>query len=193
MTKKQILTDREIEKDIATAIKHPAEMAEHAYRKWNVAAIFSGCGLFVLGIVWYDMILWVLLGMIALGVVVAILQYFDRRRRTRRMSIRDYEITVEILHSKEYEHYVERNIGHKGTRKSRPIDNYTWRFENGQVWRMPTRIYLWCDRYSMARERVHEMIHRGDSFIVVTKKESGDVVVAYPCEIFEYRKESINK
>ena len=192
MTKKQILTDREIEKDIATAIKHPAEMAEHAYRKWDVVVILSTCGLFVFGIVRYEKFLWVMLGMIAFGVGVAILQYFDRRRRTRRVSICDYEISVEILHSKEYEHYIQRT-GTGRRRRSRPIDNYTWRFENGQVWRIPQKIYLWNDRYSMARERVHEMIHRGDSFIVVTKKESGDVVAAYPTEIFEYRKESVDE
>ena len=99
------------------------------------------------------------------------------------MSIDGYEITVEILHSKDCEHYYMR-----GRRHSRQIDNYTWRFENGQVWRMPTKIYLWSDLYSMAHARVHESIHRGDAVLVVTKKESGDVVMAYPAEIFVYRK-----
>lgn len=186
MTKKQILTDREIEKDIAASIKYPADMTENSYTSWTpIAIVIAGLALVVM-IIKPLLLMWMLLGTLFFAIVLGIVRHFSLKYRAGQVSLDNYEITVEILHSKDYEHYHIKSHGRCGRGKT--VDNYTWRFENGQSWRMPTRIYLWNERYSMARARVHEMLHRGDPVLVVTRKESNEVVAAYPTEIFEYRK-----
>lgn len=186
MAEKQILTDREIVKDIAAAIRYPAEMTEDSYRRQTPVAIVIAMIAFVVELIKPQLILWTLLGVVVCLIAWAVARYFGLKHKARQVSIDGYEITVQTLHSKDCERYFMRGSGRYGRVKT--VYNYTWRFENGQSWRIPAKIYLWCDRYSMAHARVHESIHRGDSMLVVTKKESGDVVVAYPAEIFEYRK-----
>ena len=186
MAEKQILTDREIEKDIAAAIRYPAEMTEDSYRRQNPVAIVIAMIAFVVELIKPQLILWTLLGVVVCLIAWAVARYFGLKYKARQVSIDGYEITVQTLHSKDCERYFMRGSGRYGRVKT--VYNYTWRFENGQSWRLPQRIYLWSDLYSMAHARVHESIHRGDAVLVVTKKESGDVVMAYPAEIFVYRK-----
>ena len=186
MAEKQILTNREIEKDIATAIRYPADMQEKSYKGQKPVAIVIAMIAFVVELIKPQLLLWTLLGVVVCLIAWAVARYFGLKYKARQVSIDGYEITVEILHSKDHERYFMRGSGRYGRGKT--VYNYTWRFENGQSWRMPTKIYLWSDLYSMAHARVHESIHRGDAVLVVTKKESGDVVMAYPAEIFVYRK-----
>ena len=186
MTQKQIVTDREIAKDIANAIRYPAEMTEASYDGWKpIAAVIAGVAV-VLTLVKPMLYVQIMLGSMAVVIVWLIARHLYLRHKARRISLEDYEITVEILHSKDHERYFMRGYGRYG-HGGKTVYNYTWRFENGQSWRLPQKIYLWSDLYSLASARVHEMIHRGDSILVVTKKESGDVMAAYPTEIFEYR------
>ena len=186
MTEKQILTDREIVKDIANSIRYPAEMTKDSYRRQTPVAIVIAMIAFVVELIKPRLILWTLLGVFVCLIAWAVARYFGLKYKARQVSIDGYEITVQTLHSKDCERYVMRGSGRYGRVKT--VYNYTWRFENGQSWRLPQRIYLWSDLYSLAHARVHESIHRGDSMLVVTKKDGGDVMVAYPTEIFEYRK-----
>jgi hypothetical protein len=191
MTEKQILTDREIVKDIANAIRYPAEMTEDSYNGWTpIAVVLAGVAV-VLTLVKPMLYAQIMLGSMAAVIVWLIARHLYLRHRARRISLEDYEITVEILHSKDHERYFMSGYGRSGHGKK--VYNYTWRFENGQSWRLPQKVYLWSDLYSLASARVHESIHRGDSILVVTKKDGGDVMAAYPMGMFEYRKKSIHE
>ena len=39
----------------------------------------------------------------------------------------------------------------------------------------------------MSDKALYQLAHAGDEFIVVTKKDTGDVAVAYPSAYFEYK------
>ena len=113
----------------------------------------------------------------------SIFQNIRRKNRIKNVTINDYTITTEIVDSTSEEHFLVRN----GKYSSRQIDNYTIRFENKKTWRIPNENHLWSERYRMSDHAVFTSTHRGDTMIVVTKKLTDTVVMAYNTEIFEYK------
>ena len=73
MAEKQILTNREIEKDIANSIRYPADMQEKSYKGQKpVAIVIAGVAL-VVQLIKPQLLLWPLLGLAAFLIV-----FFDR-------------------------------------------------------------------------------------------------------------------
>ena len=65
MVKKQIITNREIEQDIATALKNPQDMSKSSYKKMTFPIVLVAISMVVMGFVYPLGVLWILLGIVA--------------------------------------------------------------------------------------------------------------------------------
>lgn len=186
MANKQILTKTEIEKDIINALKNPPNMSEASYKKTTIPAIIIAVLLVVIEFIYPIFILWVLIALVVFLIGSAIFNHFRLKNRIKRVSINDYYITKEVVHSISEEHYRAERGGKR--RRTEQINNYTVRFENGKSWRIPKDNYLWSVERPMSDCAIFRSTHREDVFIVVTKKDTNEIVMAYHTDFFEYKK-----
>jgi hypothetical protein len=184
VTKKQILTNVEIEKDIINALKNPPKEAEASYKRLTLPCIITAVLLVVIEFIYPIFILWFLLALTVFLIGSSIFHHFKLKKQIKNIKINDYEITAEIAHSVAEEHYKAETGGSVRHRRTAQINNYTIRFENGKVWRVPKELYCWNERLRMHDRGIFNSAHRGDTMIVVTEKSSGKIVVAYNTEIF---------
>ena len=192
MANKQILTNVEIEKDIVHAIKHPPRTSEKSYKSGTLPAILIVIFLVVMEFVYPPFILWALLALLVALPVMAIVGRIRLKHRIKHVSIADYEITTETVHSIDEEHFkVERGGGAiRRYRSTETVNNYYIRFENGKIWHLPKELYAWNERLRRGDMGIFNATHRDDRMIVVTKKDTGEIVVAYHTDIFEYSSEA---
>ena len=183
MEKKQLLTNKEIEKDIITALKNPHKESEESYKKGTIPAIIVAVFLFVLGFIYPEFLPWVAISVFLFVVVYTIFCYVRLGAKIKRVSIGNYEIKTEVVSHTYSESYVAKGAKYHSER----INNYTLHFEDGKKWDVPKDNYLWSVERRMSDFAIYNSSHRGDEFIVVTKRETGDVVMAYNTEFFEYK------
>ena len=189
MAKKEILTNEKIEKDIITALKNPPHDSEDSHNKTKIIIIIMMLCLIALSIwlgteIFAKLLTASCLAVVFFLIVYAIFYSVRFKIKIKKISINDYSLTTEIVHSTAHEHYVIR--GSKHTR-SQHIDNYILRFENGKTWRISKDNYLWSVERPMSDLAIYESTHREDTMIVVTQKDSGDIVMAYHTDFFEYK------
>ena len=188
MSKKQRLTNAEIEKDIIHALKNPPHTPASSYKKTTLPAILAACVLVVMEFIYPLFVLWAFLALLVLVIGGIIFGHYRLKNQIKKVSINDYDITTEVVHSIAEEHYrAERGGGRRHRRRTEQIDNYSIRFESGKIWRVPQENYAWSERLRSSDLGVYNSTHREDSMIVVTKRASGDVVMAYHADIFEYK------
>ncbi len=185
MAKKQILTYAEIEKDIIHALKYPPSTSEASYKKGTVPAIILAVFLVVMEFIYPKLVTLILLAVIVFLIGYGIFNHIRLNNRIKNVSIDDYDIKVETVHSVDEEHYRAERGGKP--RRTDAVHNYIIRFENGKEWRMPRENYTWSERLRMHALGVYQTTHRGDSMTVVTKKETGEIVTAYHSDLFEYK------
>ena len=194
MSQKQILTNAEIKKDIISAMKNPPEESEASDKKGSVIALIVAC--FFLFMVYIDPLFAIraVLAGFALLIGASIFRSIYEKRRFKKWSIHDYDVATEVVHSIDEEHYLtyydhRRKVGKRrgGLVRTVPVNNYSIRFENGKIWRVPKELYCWNERLRMQDLGIYRTTHRGDTLIVVTKKDTGKIVVAYHTEFFEYK------
>ena len=184
MAKKEILTNDKIEKDIITAIKKPPNDSERTYKRTTyLVAIIAAIIIVVTAFISPELLIWEFLALLMLPFVYVIFLVIQRKIKINKVAINDYSITTEIVHSTAQEHFSVRTGKHRVAH----IDNYILRFENGKSWRVPKDNYLWSVERPMSDFAIYESTHRKDSMIVVTKKNSGEIVMAYHTDFFEYR------
>lgn len=181
--KKIILTNKEIEKDIATAMKFPSR------RKYTGAIV--GCLIMVpmiaLIVLFADDPALIFLSMIAFGMLMVaycILEPILFERYKKRISVNDYDISTSVVRSTD----AKRNVYGARDKMHLKYDllyGYIY-FENGKKWRIPIQNYLWSEN-AMSDWGIYENTHRGDEFITVSKKKTGKIVVAYNKNLFEYK------
>ena len=181
MAKKHILTDSEIEKDIADAMRNPPGQSEKSYKRLILPAIIIAALLIVIEFLYPLFVLWLVLVATAFAIGYGIFYRQRLKKRIRSVTIRDYIITKETVSSTAEEHY---KASHAGRRER--ISNYTVRFENGKAWCIPGELYGWDEKLRNHGPGIYGTIHRGDTLIVVTQKDRGGIVVAYHTDIFEY-------
>ena len=173
MTKKQMLTITEIEKDIISALKNPPKESAASYKRLTVPCIIIAVLLVVIECIYPIFILWFLLALIVFGIVYSIFDRFRLKNKIKNVTINDYEITTEIVHSTEQEHYRAETGSSIRHRRTEQINNYIIRFENGKSWRIPKELYSWSERLRMHDVGIRNSTHRGDTMIVVTEKTRG--------------------
>ena len=188
VTKKEIFTDAEIEKDIKAAIKAPPDESEDSHKKWLIfmliLAPFSLLALLFIeklsDFLWY--FAWALL---IITVLIFPLSFLYLKIRLKNVSIRDYEVSEDKVFSAEEERYTDV---YRTTRLHfRTVKNYNVNFCSGKTWRIPGELYFWSDRYRMKNYKICESTHAGDTMIVVTHRKTKKVIVAYNTELFEYK------
>ena len=187
MAKKQIITSVEIEKDIIDAMKNQPKESERSYKSFTIPAIIIVILLVVREFIYPIFILWLLLALIVFFICFAIFKHFRLKNEIKNVTINDYIITTEVVHSTAEEHYKAETGGSVRHRRTEQINNYIVRFENGKSWRIPKELYRWNERLRMQDRGVYHTTHRGDVLIVVTEKATDKIVVAYHTDIFEYK------
>jgi hypothetical protein len=183
MPKKQILTDAEIKKDLICALKHPPAESERSVNtaSWVVLGIFIAS---IVVIYFYHLfLLWLLLGTALYSIGFVIFKHQKLKMQIKKISLADHEITTETVSHTECESYVIR-----GTRHRRyTIYRYILHFESKKSFVIPKDNYLWSTETPMSDVVVFNTTHRGDTMTVVTKKDTGEIVVAYNNNLFEYK------
>ena len=196
MSKKQILTNVEIEKDIVNALENPPYESEDSYQKRQTPKFIILCVLIIINIAlaYPIFLLWETPTLVLFSLLISLIVFFvswgvfsifcriRRRCQIKRVSISDYDITTEVVHSIFEEHYTAR----RGRYYTAQIDNYGIRFENQKEWRIPPRNYLWSEFLRMYDSQIYAATHREDTVVVVTDKRTGEIVMAYHTDIFEY-------
>lgn len=179
---KEIITKKEIEKDIIHAIKHPAHTPRALYLL-GYAATFA----VFLGIVflerYIDKAAFILPAVVLIVILVLpAVNIYIRERKIARLSADDYVIKKSVVKKTGHERYVKR-VG----RRLRTVDNYNILFEKEKVWHIPEELYWWSAVNPMTDITVYEKTEQGDVFYTVSEKKSGKIIVAYNTEVFEYK------
>lgn len=188
MDKKQIFTGDEIEKDIITALKNPSGSPEASYEKSKVpqqiVGLVGGVALVVLMLIRPMVVLWTLLALLAFAIGFLIFAFVQHTIRIKKVSVSDYHISTETVHSIDEEHYYIKGGKY---RRGINVNNYVIRFENGKEWRIPKDNYLWSVERPMSDFAIYQCTHRGDTMIAVTKIDTDKIVMAYHTDFFEYK------
>ena len=179
MDEKLILTNNEIEKDIRNALKNPPYESEKSYRRKPFIIIAAFILLVILAIIWPVVVLsTIFVFLIGLPIWPWLWRYYLENKK---IVLNDYQITQETVNCVIVETYVDKRSKHKHTRHI-----YCVRFENGKIWAIPTNNYAWTEKHRMSFGEVYQNTHMEDTMIVVTKKRSGKIVMAYNTDIFTY-------
>ncbi|MBQ9783750.1 MAG: hypothetical protein IJW44_04450 [Clostridia bacterium] len=186
MAKREVFTLKEVERDIVYSMKHAPEMSESSYKRMLVPCAILGGILGVFSVFQPKIGLIVLLVFVLAFILSCVLGGLKKRHRIKSVRMEDYQLEVVPLSHKEEEHYRQRRGGAR-VRRSKQIDNYTLHFENGKSLRLPKDNYCWSRERPMSDHALYQCVYRGSECILVTHKESGRIVMAYPAEYFEYK------
>lgn len=184
MSKKQLLTNANIENDIADAIKYPPEESESSYRKAFIPVIIVIAVYVAMAFIYPPSAFWMLLAAVLILIGGIIFNNVRKQNRIKNVSINDYDVTQEVVYSVDENQFEVRD----GKYSTRTVHNYIIRFESGRLWNIPPRLYRWSERLWMTNVEIHGKTHRGDTLLVVSKKNTDKIVVAYNTELFEYER-----
>lgn len=187
MSKKEMITRAEIEQDIINALKLPPKTAEASYKRMTIPCAIVACLLVIVEFLYPKFIFFVLLALIPILFIFSAIRHFRLRHKIEKVCMDDYDIITDVLSDKSEESYVVR--GHKW--HSQRVNNYTLRFENNESWRVPKDNYLWSEERPMSDFAIYQSSHRGDLFIVVIKRDTGKIAMAYHADGFEYKNKVI--
>lgn len=185
MAKKQIITNTEIEKDIVHSLKHPAGTPICSERSFGskikdvILLLIIGC----LAVFADNPMLWISLVFIVWLIGIAVSHYFRVKKQKDNLSGDDYTVTTETVQNTEIKRYTEWQA--KPIRR-KEITNCILHFENGKSWCIPKENYPWS-KETMSDSAIFQSTHQGDRFIVVTAKESGEILMGYHTVFFEYK------
>lgn len=192
--KTELLTSKQIEQDIINSLNYHKKMTKAEYQKLTIPCIIIAALLFVsvyllpqLGIETpMKIALYVILAVFGACVVTAVGQILLRRHRQKNVHMEDYEVTIETVSHTEEESY-KQTSGTLVGRQGETVTNYTLYFEGGKSWRIPEMNYKWSAELQMSNFSVYNSTNRGDIFIVVSEKRSGNIAMVYPTKFFQYK------
>ena len=141
MDNKHFLTNTEIEKDIITALKNPPKESEASNHKFTIVAIIIAILLIVIEFIYPLFILYFFLALIPFIALYSIFKHVRPKNRVKNITINNYDITMETVHSITEEHYRTETGGSIRHRRTKQVNNYIARFENGKNWRIPKELY----------------------------------------------------
>ncbi len=186
MARKQILTKDNIEADIKNTLKNPANLSR-VERHRSMIPLFVFSGLVIVAMIifqnYYKLVL--LLSLVFIIIYLAI-DYIRQKSSIKKVSFDDYEVNTEVVSHIKEEIY-STDYSTPINRKLKEVRVYIMYFENGKSWNVPKDNYTWSKECPMSDKALYQLTHRGDVFIVITRKDTGHIVVAYPSEHFEYK------
>jgi hypothetical protein len=128
--------------------------------------------------------LWLLAAALVCAVGEIIFRRVWLKNQIKNIRLSDYEISTEtVSHT-----YEESYVVNKGRGLNEAVYNSTLYFESGKLWKIPKKNYLWSEERPMSGFAVCRSAHRGDLFTAVTQKDTGEIVVAYHNDFFEYKR-----
>ena len=189
MARKQVLTNEDILTDVKNIMKQPATLSRAEHKKANLPLlVFSAVMLVALVVFqsYYKLILVIGLSFIAAYLII---DYFRKGNRINNVSINDYEIKKEAVSYIKEEIYSTDNKIHISStvRNIHTAQVYIMYFENGKSWNIPKDNYAWSKENPMSDSTIYQSTRSFDIFWTVTKKDTGEIVMAYPSEYFEYK------
>ena len=135
---------------------------------------------------YYKLIL--LIGLIFIAAYL-IVDHIRKRNRINKISIDDFVIKEEhVSHINEEIYSTDHKIHISSTvRNIHTAHVYIMYFENGKSWSIPKDNYKWSRDNPMSDRTLYQSTLPRDLFWTVTKKDTGEIVMAYPTKYFEYK------
>ncbi len=189
MTRKQTLTNDNILTDVKNILRHPATLSHAEHKKANFPLLIFSAALLVALVIFQNYYKWVLILGVIFIVAYLVVDYFRKKNRVNTVSIDDYEIKKEsVSHLNEEIYSTDHKIHFSSTiRKIHTAHVYIMYFENGKSWNVPKDNYMWSGEHPMSDHTIYQSTHPYDQFWTVTKKDTGEIIMAYPAEYFEYK------
>ena len=141
MENKHFLTNTEIEKDIITALKNPPKESETSNHKSAIVVIVIAILLIVIEFIYPIFILYFFLALIPFIALYSIFEHVRLKNRVKNITINNYDITMETVHSITEEHSRRETGGSIRHRRTEQVNNYIVRFENGKIAKVPLTSY----------------------------------------------------
>ena len=189
MPRKQILTDDNIQTDVKNILKHPANPSHIEWRKSRIPLLVFSALVLVAMLVFQNYYKLVLLVSLMFIVVYLTVEYFRKKSSIKNVDIDDYEIEkVAVSFVREEVYCTEPGSYSYIEKKLKTVHVYIMYFENGKSWNIPKDNYLWSKECPMSDRTLYQTTQCGDVFWVVTKKDTNEILVAYPTDFFEYKK-----
>ena len=191
MRERELLTNKEIEKDIADRAKSMYYMSNtlSEHRTYLLEKLIPAVVIGVLAITAFlapKFILWEILAIAVIVTCVSFYDHYQKKKRFTKVSIDDYCISEETVESVREDDYIRESYNR--TLSTVTYHIYSISFENGKTWTVPGECYTWSRERKMLSTGIFLSTKKGDRMIVVTKKDTGMVVMAYHTDIFEYKK-----
>ncbi len=186
--KKEEVTERAILSDLKSRLRYEPSRSKAANKRYEILGAITAIILLIITF-GHPVPFFLVLGCTLLFLPLALLfSWLLRRRRIERMTLDGYETEIAILSHKEKEEYQEWHYTVRGIRRSRTITNYNLHFENGKLWRIPKDNYLWHGECPMSNFFIFENAHRGEEFLLVLSRKTGEVAMAYSEAFFTYQR-----
>ena len=187
MAKKQIITNDNILSDIKNILRHPANLSHAEHHRSKIPYfVFLAVSLVAMLIFQnhYKLIL-----AISLFFIVAYLaiDYFRKRTSAEKVCLDGYEIKKEAVSYVNEEVYITDHSVSRMREKMSEIRVFIVYFESGKKWNIPKDNYAWSAECPMSDRAIYQTTSQGSLFWTVTKKDTGEIVMAYPTEYFEYK------
>jgi len=189
MARKQTLTNDNILTDIKNILKHPATPSHAEHKKANLHLLIFSAVLLVAMVIFQNYYKSLLtLGLIYIAAYLVV-DFFIVKNRVNNVSIDDYVINEELVSHIKEEIYSTDNKIHFSTtvRNIHTAHVYIMYFENGKSWNIPKDNYMWSGEHPMSDHTIYQSVRPHDPFLIVTKKDTGEIVMAYPAEYFAYK------
>jgi len=191
MTRKQALTNDNILTDIKNILKHPANLSRVEHHRSKIPFfVFSAVSLVAMLIFqdYYKLILVISLAFIAVYLTV---DYILKRKSAEKVSLDDYLIKKEVVSYVNEETYITDHSVSRMREKMSEVRVFIVYFESGKKWNIPKDNYAWSTECPMSDRAIYQTASKGSLFWTVTKKDTCEVIMAYPAEYFEYKNNGI--
>lgn len=187
MPKKQPLTNYNIISDIKNILRHPANMSHSEHRKSLIPLYIFTLVMLAAMLIFRDHYKLVLAVSLVFIVAYLTIDYLHKRKSAKKVSLEYYEIKKEAVSCINEEVYVTDHSISRMREKMSEIRVFIAYFENGKKWNIPRDNYTWSRECPMSDRAIYQTTVSGDLFWTVTNKATGEIVMAYPAEYFEYK------
>ena len=179
-SEKEIITKENIVGDIKHSLKKPPTKTRSEYRMLKIVAFVASILLVILEIIMRDLTLTII--SIVLFITYDYIVLFIKRINVR---FKNYEVKSAVLSHREHEVYsLSTNYGSVNAVNDFGI--YTLFFENRQSYRIPEDNFTWAPLRQISDSMLYNSSNPGDEFIIIVKKRTGKIAMAYPKKHFEY-------
>ena len=187
MAKKQIITNDNILSDIKNILRHPANLSCDEHHRSKIPYFVFLAVSLVAMLIFQNHYKFILAISLAFIVAYLAIDYILKRKSAKKVSLDDYEINKEVVSYVNEETYITDHSLSRMREKMSEIRVFIVYFESGKKWNIPKDNYAWSAECPMSDRAIYQTTSQGSLFWTVTKKDTGEIVMAYPTEYFEYK------